>query len=77
MTLKESLIWYCMEHEECDSCPLVSVCENKHNPEDPYTTVADFDDDLIKVLAYDARHIAEKILFHLNCCEEINEPTPL
>lgn len=77
MTLKEALLLYCMGYGECDSCPLASVCETLHNPDDPYETVADFSDDMIKVLAYDARHIAEKILFHLNHCEYTNEPTPL
>ena len=76
MTLKESLIMYCMCYDKCDACPLVSACEKLHDPEDPYETVADFSDDMLKVLAYDAKHIAEKILFHLNNCEHTNEPTP-
>lgn len=70
MTLKESLILYCTEHEHCMDCPLCTVCEKFHDEEDPYESMADRDDDCIKVIAYDARIIAEKILFHLNLCED-------
>lgn len=74
MTLKESLLIYCMEHEHCTDCPLCAVCEKFHDEEDQYETIADKDDDLIKVIAYDARKIAEKILFHLDLCDEDLNP---
>lgn len=74
MTLRESLIIYCNEHEQCMDCPLGAVCDKFHDEEDPYETMADRDDDSIKVIAYDARKTAEKILFHLNLCEENSNP---
>lgn len=76
MTLKESMTLYCMEHKQCDQCPIGMVCEKFHNEDDPYETIGDMDDDFVKVIAYDARRIAEKILFHLNCCEPKEEDCP-
>ena len=74
MTLKESMTLYCMEHEHCSDCPIVVACEKFHREDE---TIEDMDDDFIKVIAYDARRIAEKILFHLNCCEPKEEECPL
>ena len=74
MTLKESLMLFCDGYERCYDCPLGSICKKFHDEEDPYETLMKYSDDRIKVIAYDARKLAEKILFHLNLCEENSDP---
>ena len=74
MTLKESLMMFCNGYDSCGNCPLGSICEKFHDEDDPYETLMDYSDDCVKVIAYDARKLAEKILFHLNLCEENSNP---
>ena len=74
MTLKESLMMFCDGYERCSDCPLGSICGKFHNEDDPCETLMDYSDDFIKVIAYDARKLAEKILFHMNLCEENSNP---
>lgn len=76
MTLKESLGLYCEQQEQCIYCPIGSVCEKFHDENDPYETITDMSDDCVKVIAHDARHIAEKILFHLKMADNNEEPCP-
>lgn len=75
MTLKDSMVLYCMEHKECDKCPIGTVCEKFHNEDDPYQTIGDMDDDFVKTIARDAKAMAEKILYHVNCCESEKKST--
>ena len=74
MTLKESLMMFCDGYERCCDCPIATICKRFHDEEDPCETLMDYSDDYIKVIAYDARKLAEKILFHLNLCEENSNP---
>lgn len=75
MTLKQSMFLMCMGYNLCDDCPIIRICEKFRDEDDPYETIGDMDDDFVKTIARDAKAMAEKILYHVNCCDSEKKST--